>query len=62
MEINKLERRVNYQMEAIVTAVSAQATAIGAEVPALVTAALGVGILIFGARLGWRLIKSLARG
>jgi len=44
----------------IVTAITTQCTTISAQIPALVTAALGVAVLIFGARLGWRLVKSLA--
>jgi len=47
-------------IDAIVSAITTQAGAIADKVPALVTAALGVAVLIFGARLGWRLVKGLA--
>lgn len=49
-------------LEGLVTSITGQATAIAGVIPDLVVAALGVAVLIFAARLGWRLVKSLARG
>ena len=49
-------------LDGLVTSITAQTTSIAGIIPDLVVAALGVAVLIFGARLGWRLVKSLARG
>lgn len=46
----------------ITTAISGGCTDIAGVIPALATAAIGVGVLIFGVKLGWRLVRSLARG
>lgn len=49
-------------LDSMVTAIETQCTAIAGVIPELATAALGVAVLIFGVRLGWRLVKGLARG
>jgi hypothetical protein len=49
-------------LDTIVTSVTAQTTALEGIIPGLAAAALGVAVLIFGVKVGWRLVKSLARG
>jgi hypothetical protein len=47
-------------LDTMVTAITAQCTAIVGIIPTLATAALGVAVLLWGVRVGWRLVKSLA--
>lgn len=49
-------------MTEIVTAITGATTSIEGIIPGLAAAALGVAVLIFGVKVGWRLVKSLARG
>lgn len=47
-------------LDAVVSAITTQANSIAGEIPELATAALGIAVLVFGVRLGWRLVRSLA--
>lgn len=47
-------------LEEVVNAITNQTTAIAGQIPTIAAAALGVAVLIFGVRLGWRLVRSLA--
>lgn len=47
-------------LDAIVSAITTQASAIAGKIPEIATAALGVAVLIFGVKIGWRLVRSLA--
>lgn len=49
-------------LQTLATTISDKIGEIGGIVPELAIAALGVAVLIFGVRVGWRLVKSLARG
>lgn len=49
-------------MTEIVSAVQSACGDIAGVIPTLAVAALGVAVLIFGVRVGWRLVKSIARG
>ena len=49
-------------MTEITTAIQGACTDITGIIPGLAVAALGVAVLIFGVKVGWRLVKSLARG
>lgn len=49
-------------MTEVVSAIQTACSDISGVIPTLAGAALGVAVLIFGVRLGWRLVKSLARG
>lgn len=47
-------------LDPIVSAISTQTSAIAGAIPNIAAAALGVAVLVFGVRLGWRLVRSLA--
>ena len=49
-------------MNEIVSAIQTACNDITGVIQTLAAAALGVAVLIFGVRVGWRLVKSLARG
>jgi|LSQX01.2.fsa_nt_gb hypothetical protein len=49
-------------LETLATTIADKIGELVGIVPQLVVAALGVAVLIFGVRVGWRLVKSLARG
>lgn len=51
---------MNTGLDSIVSAISTQAAAIAGKIPEIATAALGIAVLVFGVRLGWRLVRSLA--
>lgn len=49
-----------YDFSGIVSSISGATGALAAKIPELVGAALAVAVLVFAARLGWRLVRSLA--
>jgi hypothetical protein len=47
-------------LTAMVATITAACASVVAIIPDLATAALGVAVLLWGVRVGWRLVKSLA--
>lgn len=47
-------------MSDVTTTIQSKCTELAGAIPGLAGAALGVAVLVFGVRLGWRLVRSLA--
>lgn len=48
------------ETNAVVTAITAQATSLTGDAATVIAAGLGIGALFFGARLLWRKFKGMA--